>query len=67
MKALIFGSDNTPYAHGAFIFDIYFPDEYPNVPPKVKFMLILRFLKRIICHKNKKKHFIKDSEIKANF
>ncbi len=33
MKALIFGSEGTPYAHGAFIFDIYIPPEYPYVPP----------------------------------
>jgi baculoviral IAP repeat-containing protein 6 len=35
MKALIFGSEGTPYAHGAFIFDIYIPEEYPNKPPTV--------------------------------
>ncbi len=25
----------TPYGHGAYEFDIYFDDDYPNVPPKV--------------------------------
>lgn len=35
MKALIFGSEDTPYAHGAYIFDIFIPDEYPLLPPKV--------------------------------
>ena len=35
MKACIIGADDTPYANGIFVFDIYFPPEYPNVPPKV--------------------------------
>ena len=35
MKACIIGADDTPYANGVFIFDIFFPAEYPNVPPKV--------------------------------
>jgi ubiquitin-protein ligase len=29
------GASDTPYAHGAFEFDIYFEDSYPNTPPKV--------------------------------
>eukprot|EP00331_Platyophrya_macrostoma_P030951 CAMPEP_0176435706 /NCGR_PEP_ID=MMETSP0127-20121128/17498_1 /TAXON_ID=938130 /ORGANISM="Platyophrya macrostoma, Strain WH" /LENGTH=1202 /DNA_ID=CAMNT_0017818817 /DNA_START=284 /DNA_END=3888 /DNA_ORIENTATION=- len=33
MKALITGSRFTPYAHGAFIFDLYIPDQYPKGPP----------------------------------
>ena len=35
MKALITGAAGTPYGHGAFEFDIYFDDSYPNNPPKV--------------------------------
>jgi ubiquitin-protein ligase len=35
LKALIMGASDTPYAHGAFEFDIYFEDTYPNTPPKV--------------------------------
>jgi len=35
MKALIMGASGTPYAHGAFEFDIYFEDTYPSGPPKV--------------------------------
>jgi len=35
MKACIFGAADTPYAHGAFIFDMYFEDTYPQGPPKV--------------------------------
>jgi ubiquitin-protein ligase len=35
MKALISGASETPYAHGCFIYDIVFEDNYPNGPPKV--------------------------------
>ncbi|KAL4427388.1 hypothetical protein ABPG74_009660 [Tetrahymena malaccensis] len=35
MRALIFGSEDTPYAHGAYFFDIFIPDDYPQNPPKV--------------------------------
>ena len=33
--AVITGPGNTPYDSGLFQFDIYFPPEYPKVPPKV--------------------------------
>ena len=36
MRALITGPVDTPYAHGVFLFDIFFPDAYPKVPPMVK-------------------------------
>lgn len=35
MKSLIFGAEDTPYAHGAFVYDMFYPDTYPNEPPKV--------------------------------
>ena len=38
MKAIIMGAEGTPYAHGAFLYDIYFPDSYPAEPPKVNLM-----------------------------
>ncbi len=38
MKAMIMGAEDTPYAHGAFLFDIYFDDTYPTTPPKVNLM-----------------------------
>jgi len=38
MKALIMGAEDTPYSHGAFLFDIYFDDTYPLSPPKVNLM-----------------------------
>lgn len=36
MRAIIMGSSGTPYGHGAFVFDIYFDDKYPQGPPQVK-------------------------------
>ena len=38
MKVMIMGSSQTPYAHGAFEYDVYFDDSYPNSPPKVNLM-----------------------------
>ena len=35
MKAIIFGSEGTPYSSGAFLYDIYFGNNYPNSPPSV--------------------------------
>lgn len=35
MRALVMGAQGTPYAHGAFLYDVYFDDNYPNGPPKV--------------------------------
>ena len=29
MQTLIFGSSGTPYAHGAFIYNLLFCDDYP--------------------------------------
>lgn len=34
LKIVILGSSGTPYAHGAFEFDMYCDDSYPNNPPK---------------------------------
>ncbi len=34
-RALITGPDDTPYAGGVFIFDVYFPPRYPAEPPNV--------------------------------
>ena len=38
IRAVIFGPEGTPYAHGAFFFDIAIPDNYPNLPPRVHFL-----------------------------
>lgn len=35
MKFLITGPSGTPYENGCFMFDVYFPPEYPNEPPNV--------------------------------
>lgn len=35
LKALVMGAKGTPYAHGAFLFDIFVDDNYPNGPPKM--------------------------------
>jgi ubiquitin-protein ligase len=35
MKCLIMGAAGTPYAYGAFLFDVYFDTNYPIGPPKV--------------------------------
>lgn len=34
-QMLIIAPDATPYARGVFLFDVAFPSEYPNAPPKV--------------------------------
>ena len=36
MQALITGPAGTPYEGGCFLFDIYCPPEYPEVPPLVR-------------------------------
>ena len=38
MKVLIMGSEGTPYSNGAFQFDVFFDNQYPNAPPKVNIM-----------------------------
>ena len=35
LKCLIVGPEKTPYMNGIFEFDVFFPDTYPNSPPKV--------------------------------
>lgn len=34
MRTVIVGPPDTPYAHGLFFFDILFPKNYPNCPPR---------------------------------
>jgi len=31
---MIMGASGTPYAHGAFIYDLFFDNNYPHGPPK---------------------------------
>ncbi|XP_070564191.1 probable ubiquitin-conjugating enzyme protein 17 [Ptychodera flava] len=35
MQALIVGPEDTPYSGGCYLFDIFFPHNYPSVPPQV--------------------------------
>ena len=35
LQVLITGPADTPYANGAFEFDVYFPQDYPNSPPYI--------------------------------
>ena len=35
MKVLMTGPDETPYSNGCFLFDVYFPNEYPTSPPSI--------------------------------
>ncbi|XWS14212.1 hypothetical protein CRYUN_Cryun36dG0103700 [Craigia yunnanensis] len=37
LRAAIIGAQKTPYHHGLFFFDISFPSDYPNNPPKVRY------------------------------
>ena len=37
LRALIIGPEDTPYANGCFLFDIWL-DDYPTKPPKVQFL-----------------------------
>ncbi|GFR51568.1 hypothetical protein Agub_g13904, partial [Astrephomene gubernaculifera] len=34
-KAIVIGPEDTPYSGGCFVFDFYFPPQYPNSPPQV--------------------------------
>jgi baculoviral IAP repeat-containing protein 6 (apollon) len=36
MKVMIIPGSETPYSNGCFVFDVYIPSDYPNVPPKVQ-------------------------------
>lgn len=38
LRALIVGPKGTPYQNGVFVFDIYLPPDYPQVPPMVTFL-----------------------------
>jgi baculoviral IAP repeat-containing protein 6 len=38
LRALILGPEGTPYALGAFLFDILLPAAFPDAPPRVHFL-----------------------------
>lgn len=33
VRCVVTGPQDTPYEGGLFVFDVYFPPGYPNVPP----------------------------------
>ncbi|KAJ9537673.1 hypothetical protein OSB04_030406, partial [Centaurea solstitialis] len=37
LRAVIIGAEGTPYHDGLFFFDIFFPSNYPSVPPLVHY------------------------------
>ncbi|XP_043687702.1 putative ubiquitin-conjugating enzyme E2 38 isoform X2 [Telopea speciosissima] len=37
LRAVIVGAAGTPYHDGLFFFDVFFPPNYPNVPPQVHY------------------------------
>mmetsp|Transcript_7521 Transcript_7521/g.11951 ORF Transcript_7521/g.11951 Transcript_7521/m.11951 type:complete len:216 (+) Transcript_7521:1221-1868(+) len=37
-KMMIAAPPSTPYGYGLFLFDVYFPPQYPSVPPKLNLM-----------------------------
>ncbi|CAJ2659820.1 unnamed protein product [Trifolium pratense] len=37
LRAVIIGSEGTPYQDGLFFFDVFFPGGYPNEPPHVHY------------------------------
>lgn len=37
-RVIVTGPVDTPYAHGLFVFDVFFPPSYPQVAPMVTFM-----------------------------
>ncbi|WJX30271.1 ubiquitin-conjugating enzyme, variant 2 [Trifolium repens] len=44
MRVAIIGAKGTPYHDGLFFFDLYFPNKFPDVPPKLYFHNRYRFL-----------------------
>ena len=38
LRFLVVGGAGTPYHNGAFLFDVFIPDSYPQAPPKLQFI-----------------------------
>mmetsp|Transcript_19286 Transcript_19286/g.53797 ORF Transcript_19286/g.53797 Transcript_19286/m.53797 type:complete len:720 (+) Transcript_19286:180-2339(+) len=43
LRVLIVGPEDTPYANGCFLFDVTMGNDYPNKPPRVKFLTTSSF------------------------
>jgi len=54
MRAVITGPAGTPYESGVFVFDLLFPLDYPQVPPKVRPNLVCGFPLFFISFQKKK-------------
>lgn len=50
LRAVIVGAEGTPYHDGLFFFDVYFPSNYPSVPP-VSFFIGKHRSLSIICYR----------------
>lgn len=37
LQVLMIGPENTPYNYGYFFFDVFFPEDYPFSPPRIKY------------------------------
>lgn len=40
MSVLLAAPDNTPFRDGLFVFEVHFPSNYPQVPPKVHYIAL---------------------------
>ena len=49
MRVLILPDQDTPYANGAFVFDMFLPAEFPDVPPKVRALFYYFFESHLSC------------------
>lgn len=50
MKVMIMGASGTPYAHGAFIFDLFFDNAYPSGPPSNLTWFLIFILYRMLTY-----------------
>ncbi|KAF4392933.1 hypothetical protein G4B88_011928 [Cannabis sativa] len=46
LRAVIIGAEGTPYHDGLFFFDVFFPGNYPNVPPHFEDFVMGHFCSR---------------------
>ena len=49
-RACLTGPANTPYFGGVFFFDVYFPADYPQVPPLLQFLSTVGGTERVHYH-----------------
>jgi len=44
LRVLIIGPNDTPYANGCFLFDVFMGNDFPHKPPQVQFLTTSNFL-----------------------